>query len=91
MAKQEAYEPELLRVTDENGVEVTYEVLDVLDWGGDEYAVLFSPADAASGAVIVRILPAEGDEPEGYVGVDEDTMNAVFAEFRRRHRDELNG
>lgn len=86
----EVYEPDVLRLTDENGKEFDYEILDVVEYDGEEYAVLFSTDENADdGAVILKILPAAPDEPETYVGVDENTMNAVFSLFREIHKDEL--
>ena len=79
---------ELLYLTDDNGNEVAFEVLDVVEWGGEDYAVLF-PADGGDGAVLLRIVPAAAGEEETYVGVDEDTMQAVFQKFRELHKDEL--
>ncbi len=79
---------ELLYLTDENGNETAFEVLDVVEWGGDDYAVLF-PADGGDGAVLLQILPAEAGEEETFVGVDEETMQAVFQKFRELHKDEL--
>ncbi|MBE6768669.1 MAG: DUF1292 domain-containing protein [Ruminococcaceae bacterium] len=79
---------ELLYLTDENGNETAFEVLDVVEWGDDDYAVLF-PADGGDGAVLLQILPAEAGEAETFVGVDEDTMQAVFQKFRELHKDEL--
>jgi len=83
------YEPELLTLTDDTGEETAYEILDVIDWQGEDYAVLFPMAENADGAVILRIIPTEEDEEEMFEGVEESAMNAVFAEFRRRHREEL--
>ncbi len=89
MAMKDSFEPDILRLTDDTGEESAYEVLDVIEYEGEEYAILFPLAGDAYGAVILRILPAEGDEPESYTGVDEDTMNAVFAAFRDAHKEEL--
>lgn len=83
------YEPDLLTLTDDAGEETAYEILDVIDWGGEDYAVLFPMQEGAEGAVILRIIPTEEDEAEMFEGVEEETMQAVFAEFRRRHKDEL--
>ena len=88
MANNEAYEPDVLYLTDEDGNGSAYEILDVVEWGGDDYAVLFPLVDG-DGAVLLRIIPSEGDEPETYVGVEEDVMNAVFQKFRELHKDEL--
>lgn len=89
MAMKDAFEPDVLRLVDDNGEESAYEILDVIAYEGDDYAVLFPMQPDAFGAVILRIIPAADDEAETYVGVDEATMNAVFAAFRAQHRDEL--
>ena len=79
---------DLLYLTDDTGTETAFEVLDVVEWGGDDYVVLF-PAVGGDGAVLLRIVPAAGDEAETYVGVDEATMQAVFQKFRKLHKEEL--
>lgn len=79
---------ELLYLTDDSGAEVAFEVLDVVEWSGEDYAVLF-PAEGGNGAVLLRIVPAASGEEETYVGVDEETMQAVFRKFRELHKDEL--
>jgi uncharacterized protein YrzB (UPF0473 family) len=83
------YEPDYLTLLDEDGRETVFEVLDVVPYGADDYVVLF-PAGGGDSAVILRILPAKANEEEQYVGVeDDDTLNAVFAAFRERHKEEL--
>ena len=89
MALKDTFGPDVLRLVDDAGQESAYEVLDVIDYEGEDYAVLFSTEPQATGAVILRIIPAAGDEEETYVGVDEETMQAVFAAFRERHCEEL--
>ena len=91
MAMKDSFEPDVLRLVDDTGEETAYEILDVISYAGDEYAVLFPMEGEDCGAVILRIIPAEQDEAETYVGVDEVTMNAVFQAFREQHRDELQG
>lgn len=81
---------DVFTLIDDTGAAADYEILDVLEWGGEEFAVLFPLAQTDTpGAVILRIVPADADEPETYEGVDEATMNAVFSLFRQRHKEEL--
>lgn len=84
-----AYEPEWLTLRDEDGNEKRFEVLDVVEYAGDDYAVLFPEMDDG-GAVILRIEPAEEGGEESYAGVGDDALlEAVFQRFRELHREEL--
>ncbi len=83
-----AYEPEWLTLRDEDGGEMRCEVLDVVEYAGDDYAVLFP--EKGDGAVILRILPAAQGGEERYEGVGDDALlEAVFQQFRALHREEL--
>lgn len=79
---------ELLTLTDAEGSEVDFEVLDLFSFEGADYAVLY-PADDEGPepeAVILRVLPsADEDEAETLEGIgDEALFERVFAEFVRR-------
>ena len=90
MAKEELMEEEvdILELTDEDGNDVAFEVLYSLDYQGDEYLVL-SPVDEAAaeeGLTILKVvLNRKGMEE--FVGVDEETTMAVYAEFRELTKD----
>lgn len=75
----------ILSLTDEDGNEVEFELLDSVDYEGAEYLIL-QPMDEED-AVEVLILEVEShaDGTENYLSVeDEDTLSAVFAIFRER-------
>ncbi len=81
-------------LNDEDGNEVRFEFLDLMEYGGDEYAILL-PADddpdADSEVVILRVEPGDNPDEETYVSVeDEDVLNAVFELFKEKFRDEFN-
>ena len=81
-------------LNDEDGNEVRFEFLDLIEYGGDEYVVLL-PADddpdADSEVLILRVEPGDDPDEETYVGVeDEDVLNAVFGLFREKFKDEFN-
>ena len=78
---------DIIVLTDETGADVRFELLDVVECRGDDYAVLL-PAD--EDAEMFTILLAEPDpaNAEDYMfsGIDDqETIDAVFAKFKKRH------
>ena len=78
---------DIIILTDETGADVRFELLDVIEHRGNDYAVLL-PAD--EDAEMFTILLAEPDpaDAEDYLfsGIDDQgTIDAVFAKFRKRH------
>ena len=84
----------IIVLNDENGKEVPFEFLDVIEYEGEEYVVLL-PADEdaedSDEVVILKIEDTENEEEESYVSVDdENTLNMVFAIFKDKFKDEFN-
>ena len=81
-------EENLLTLTDENGNEVTFEYLDVIEYQGKEYLLLM-PTDDSGEIVILEIEPVD-EENENYLSVsDDDILNAVYAIFKEKYKDIL--
>ena len=77
---------------DEDGNEVPFEYLDLVELDGEEYIVLIPMDDEESAEVVIlRIEPTEDPDVESYVGVsDGDILDKVFAIFKERFADEFN-
>ena len=76
----------LLTLTDENGNDVTFEYLDVIEYQGTEYLLLM-PTDDSGEIVILEIEPVD-EENENYISVtDEDVLNAVYGIFKEKYKD----
>ena len=83
-------EENLITLTDENGVETTFEYLDCIEYQGKEYLVLIPAEEDADEIVILEIEPVD-EENENYLAVeDEATLEAVYAIFKERYKDVLN-
>ena len=92
MANEELLQEEenLITLTDENGVETTFEYLDCIEYQGKEYLVLIPAEEDADEIVILEIEPVD-EENENYLAVeDEATLEAVFSIFKDRYKDVLN-
>ena len=89
MSKEELMEEEanILSLTDEDGNEVEFELIDSVDYEGKEYLILLPPDDEAAEVVILEVEP-HADGSESFLTVnDEDALMAVFAIFKDRFQD----
>ena len=76
-----------LTLTDENGVDTTFEYLDCIEYKGKEYLILMPMEDESEEIVILEVEPVD-EELENYLAVeDEATLNAVFAIFKEKFQD----
>ena len=76
-----------LTLTDENGVDTTFEYLDCIEYEGKEYLILMPMEDESEEIVILEVEPVD-EELENYMAVeDEATLNAVFAIFKEKFQD----
>ena len=74
---EEEEEVSILTLTAENGEDIDFEYLDVIDYMGKEYLVLLPVEDENEVLVILEVEPVD-EENENYLAVeDEDTLNAV--------------
>lgn len=84
----------IIVLNDENGEEVPFEFLDVIEYEGEEYVVLLpveEDEENSDEVVILKIEDTESEEEESYVSVDdEDTLNKVFEIFKEKFKDEFN-
>lgn len=85
----------LITLTDEEGNDVEFEFLDLVEYQGGEYVVLLpvdGEADEAADEVVILRVEENPDDPEqeNYVGVEDDaTLEAVFEVFQERFKDEF--
>ena len=76
-----------LTLTDENGVDTTFEYLDCIEYEGKEYLILMPMEDESEEIVILEVEPVD-EELENYLAVeDEATLNAGFAIFKEKFQD----
>ena len=84
----------IIILNDENGNEVKFEFLDLMEYEGEEYIILLATEESEDNdeVVILKVEDVEDDpDMETYVSVDdEDTLNAVFEMFKEKFKDEFN-
>lgn len=90
-ARQVAMEEQegIITLTNENGEEVEYQLIDSITYENAEYVVLL-PVDEEDCEVVILAVEADDDEMENYIVVDdEEILEGVYAIFKERFADEL--
>lgn len=93
---EDSDEPEIIVLTDEDGVDHSFAVLDVFDYEQELYMVIADPEEDENEAhevKVLRAIPDSEDPEEGEMTleeIDDDlTIRTIFAIFRARHEDEF--
>ena len=86
----------IIILNDEDGNEVKFEFLDLIEMYDEEYVVLLPAIDEENTedegeVVILKVEDTDDDsEEESYVGVeDEETLNKVFEIFKEKFKDDF--
>ena len=85
----------IIVLNDEDGNEVRFEFLDLVELDDEEYVVLLPVAEEGEeeeGEVVILKLEDtdEDSDEESYVSVeDEDTLNKVFEIFKEKFKDDF--
>jgi len=82
-------------LNDEEGNEVKFEFLDLVELDEEEYVVLLpiqeSEEEGDGEVVILKLEDTESEDEESYVSVDdEETLNKVFEIFKEKFKDDFN-
>lgn len=84
----------IITLNDEDGNAVDFEFLDLIEYLGKEYVVLYPCENEDDEAGEVVILEVEDDDTvveESYKSVeDTEVLNAVFEIFKEKFKDEFN-
>ncbi len=84
----------IIILNDEDGNEVQFEFLDLIELDGEEYVVLL-PTDEDEEddgeVVILKVEDTDSEDEESYVSVDDqEVLNKVFEIFKEKFKDEFN-
>lgn len=83
----------IIVLNDEDGNEVNFEFLDLVELDGEEYVILL-PTDEeeedAGEVVILQVEDTDSEEEESYISVEnEEILNKVFEIFKEKFKDEF--
>lgn len=86
----------IIVLNDENGDEIEFEFLDLIEYEGEEYVILLPVEDEEDEeepgeVVILKLEDTDNEDEESYVSVDdEEILNAVFEKFKEKFKDDFN-
>jgi len=84
----------IIILSDENGEDVQFEFLDLIEYDSEEYIVLLPAIEEGEdddGEVVILKVEDTDSEDESYVSVDdEEVLNKVFEIFKDKFKDEFN-
>lgn len=87
-------ESNIVVLNDEEGNEIKFEFLDLIEYESEEYVVLLpidEDGENEDGEVVILKLEDTDTDEEAYVSVDDEvTLNAVFEIFKDKFKDEFN-
>lgn len=94
MANEEIFEEmenegALITLEDEEGNEVEFEFLDVIEYDNDEYIVLIENKEDADEVVILKINALDEDTEEYMSIEDEDLLEKLFEMFKQKYEGEI--
>lgn len=74
-----------ITLTDDDGNDISFEVLDTIEYKERLFAVLLPFEDEDDEVVILEVIPGESTEYDDFITVDdEELLNEVFEEFQKR-------
>ena len=82
-------EAPLITLEDEEGNEMEFEFLDIVEYEGEEYIVLIENDEDADEVVILKINPVD-DETEEYLSIeDEELLDKLFDIFKKKYEGDI--
>jgi len=82
-------EENYITLTDDDGNEVSFEILDTVEYKERLFAVLLPFDDEDDGIVILEIIEGEDEEFDDFVSVEDDALlDEVYTEFKKNYKGE---
>ena len=79
----------IIVLTDENGAEEEFEFLDLIEYAGTEYVILY-PVNEDSGEVVILQVEELDEENDNYIAVEDMALlDTLFEIFKERNKDYL--
>lgn len=87
--EQEEEQENYITLTDENGEDVSFELIGEVEYKERTFAVLIPFDEEDDGVVILEIVPTDDPEFDEFIGIDDDELlNDVFEKFKKEYNGE---
>lgn len=75
-----------ITLTDDEGNDISFEIIDTVDYEGHLYAVMIPFDDEDDEVVILEIIPTENPDESEFLSVDDDDLlGEIFEEFKKNY------
>ncbi len=79
-----------ITLTDDDGNDISFEILDTIEYNERLFAVLLPFDETDDEVVILEIIPGEEPESDDFISVDDEKLlGEVFEEFKKKNKDEF--
>lgn len=81
---------DIIVLNDEDGNEVRFEFLDIIEYKGEEFVFLLPVEDESGEITVLKIADTDDPDEDTYVGIeDNDLLQKVFGLFKEKYKEEL--
>lgn len=75
-----------ITLTDDEGNDISFEIISTVDYEGHLYAVMIPFDDEDDEVVILEIIPTENPDESEFLSVDDDDLlGEIFEEFKKNY------
>lgn len=81
---------DIIVLNDEDGNEVRFEFLDIIEYEGEEFVFLLPVEDESGEIIVLKIADTDDPDEDTYLGIeDNDLLQKVFGIFKEKYKEEL--
>lgn len=81
---------DIIVLNDEDGNEVRFEFLDIIEYEDEEFVFLLPVEDESGEITVLKIADTDDPDEDTYVGIeDNDLLQKVFGLFKEKYKEEL--
>ncbi len=79
---------DIITLTSDDGEELNFAILDIIDYEDEQYAVLALDDEEEDAEVVIMKVEAIDDETDSYISLDDETLEeTLFNVFKERAED----
>lgn len=87
MSEEELSDDNIIILSDEEGNDIRFEFLDLINYEGNDYIFLL-PEDDDSGELVILLIEESDDDGDNYASVDDqDLLDTLYEIFKEKNKD----
>ena len=87
MSEEELSDDNIIILSDEEGNDIRFEFLDLINYEGNDYIFLL-PEDDDSGELVILLIEESDDDGDNYASVDDQALlDTLYEIFKEKNKD----